>query len=132
MIHERFKTSFAEKVINLDWLGGFFDGEGCIFFKPLRKKKTWKGIEYYYPDLQVIIGQSGELGLQLCKELQVVYGFGKISSTHGSKLTKKTPYMTRLSGKKAFKFLIRLEPYLIIKQQKAKEVISYMADYYDN
>lgn len=122
----RFKTSFAEKVKNLDWLGGFFDGEGCIYFTETSRKYK----ETVYPEVQVILAQSGVVGYELMRALQNEYGFGKITSSHGSELTKQIPYMTRLSGKKALVFLKTLHPYLLIKQQKAEEVITYMEHYY--
>ena len=111
------------KIKNLDWVGGFFDGEGCIYINPLCVKSTVKGKSYSYPEIQVIVAQSGDLGKELMLAFQQEYGFGKITSTHGSSLTKKTPYMTRMSGKKAISFLEKLEPHLIIKKQKAQEAI---------
>ena len=122
----RFKTQFAEKVKNLDWLGGFFDGEGCIYFTDTAK--AYK--EKVYPEVQVIFAQSGLLGYELMLALQAEYGTGKITSNHGSSLTKEIPYMTRISGKKAIKFLKVISPFLLLKQQKAEWVINYMENYY--
>ena len=119
-----FRNSFAERVSNLDWVAGFFDGEGCIYYKADRVRSTVKGVQYRSPDIQVVIGQSGEQGKNLLEEFQKIYGFGKISNSHGSTLTKKTPYLCRLSGKKAINFLEKIEPALLLKKQKAQEVIS--------
>lgn len=122
----RFKNSFAERVKNLDWLAGFFDGECCIYFN--EKTKRYK--EKYYPEVQVIFAQSGDRGFELIKAIKEEYGTGKITTTHGSSITKQTPYMTRFSGAKAIKFLKLIEPHLVIKQEKAQQVIEYMENYY--
>lgn len=124
MEHNRFKNSFAD----LKWFAGFFDGEGCIYCKDRIRKVKDK--EYTYPDLQVIVGQSGDIGKELCEFLQGEFGFGKITSCHGGVLTKKIPYMTRLSGRKAYHFLLDLEPFLVLKKDKAKEAISMVKDRY--
>ena len=127
---KEFRTQFGEKrtyldyVKDLSWVGGFFDGEGCIYYKELAVKNTVNGKQYSYPEVQVIVAQSGEEGKTLLEMFQVEYGFGKITSNHGSKLTKKTPYMTRMSGKKALLFLKKIEPYLLLKQDKARLVIN--------
>ena len=122
----RFKNSFAERVKNLDWLAGFFDGECCIYFTETSRKYKDK----YYPEVQVIFAQSGERGFELMKAIKEEYNTGKITSTHGSNLTKQTPYMTRISGKKALNFLKLIEPHLVIKQEKAQQIINYMETYY--
>ena len=119
-----FRNSFAERVANLNWVAGFFDGEGCIYYHPDRVKATVNGTEYRSPEIQVIVGQSGEDGKLLMEAFQQVYGFGKITMGHGSELTKKIPYMCRLSGKKAITFLEYIEPYLVLKQEKAQMVIA--------
>lgn len=120
-----FKNSFAEAVKNKQWLAGFFDGEGCIYFKEDRVRATFKGKEYRAPDIQVILGQSGSSGKLLLEALQQEYGFGKISTAHGSEFTKKIPYMARLSGRKAIQFLKQIEPFLLLKKEKAVEVITF-------
>lgn len=113
-----------ERVSNLDWVAGFFDGEGCIYFHPDRIKATIKGVQYRSPEIQVVIGQSGERGKRLLEVFQELYGFGKLSTGHGSEFTKQIPYMCRLSGKKAISFLQKIEPYLLLKQEKAQMVIA--------
>ena len=131
-----FNTQFGEKkpymdyVKNLNWVGGFFDGEGCIYYNPSCVKCTVKGKQYSYPEVQVVIGQSGDEGRTLLECFQAEYGFMKISTSHGSSLTKKTPYLTRMSGKKALLFIQKLEPYLLLKQEKARLVIDATWSHY--
>lgn len=124
MEQQRFKNSFAE---NLIWLAGFIDGDGCIYCKPRIHNNKYKYIE-----LQIIVGQSGAMGLKLCEELQYFYGFGKITSYHGSTITKQKAYLTRLQGKKALMFLKKIVPYLYIKKQQAEEAIKQMDNRYGN
>lgn len=131
MQHSRFKNSFSEKVKNLDWLAGFFDGECCIYFTEKSKCRV-QDKDYSYPEVQVIFAQSGDRGFELMSAIKEVYNTGKITTTHGSKLTKQIPYMTRLSGKKAIAFLKLIESHLVLKQEKAQQVISYMDKYYAN
>lgn len=119
----KFRTSFGEKVKNLDWLAGFFDGEGCIYYNPTLVRATIKGKQYLSPTIQVIIGQSGEDGKSLLEALQLEYGFGKITNSHGSILTKKIPHSTRMSGKKALAFLRLLSPRLLLKRSQAELVL---------
>lgn len=125
----RFKNSFSERVTNLDWLAGFFDGECCIYFTEKSKCRV-NNKNYSYPEVQIIFAQSGERGFELMSAIKETYNTGKITSTHGSKLTKQTPYMTRISGRKAVNFLKLIEPHLVLKQEKAQQVISYMDKYY--
>lgn len=126
------QKEFREKVKNLDWLAGFFDGEGCIYIKEDTVKNTVKGKQYKYPEIQVIFAQSGDIGLALMQAIQEEYSFGKITSKHGSLLTKQVPYMTRTSGKKAVKFLKLLEPHLVVKQNKAQQAIKLGETHFGN
>ena len=131
-----FKTAFGEKrtfleyVKDLSWVGGFFDGEGCIYYNPSVVKCTIKGKKYSYPEVQVIVAQSGDAGKVLLECFQAEYGFGKITTAHGSHLTKKTPYLCRMSGKKALLFLKKIEPFLLLKQDKARQVITDTWEHY--
>lgn len=124
MEKSEFRNQFGECVKNLDWVAGFFDGEGCIYYNPSRVQNTVKGKSYSYPAVQVILAQSGDNGKLLLEAFQKEYGFGKITSGHGSVLTKQTPYLTRMSGKKALLFIKIIEPHLRLKQEKARNVMA--------
>lgn len=99
--------------MNIDYLAGLVDGEGCIRLHPSNRGEYRK----YYPRLQVTNTYKPLLEL-----LVSTYG-GAISGPKRSKISQKDTYDWRITGDKARKLLQDLIPLLIIKKEKAIEVI---------
>jgi len=96
------------------YLAGLVDGEGCIRLHPSNKGKYRK----YYPRLQVT-----NTYLPLLEMLVDSYG-GAIHGPKFSKQATKPCYDWRITGDKAREILKSLVPLLIVKKEKAIEVLS--------
>jgi len=96
-----------------DWLGGFFDGEGCIgvYLRNANKQNT---IKYYV--LVVCLAQSGNIGKQICESLKAIYG----GSVYADTSSKKIQWKWTISSQKAGDFLYSLKPYLLNKKEEAE------------
>lgn len=90
----------------LNYMAGFFDGEGCIIIT-----KKIKG-SYYV--VEVTIGNTNKKPLLLFKKY-----FDGTLLTAKRREHYKIIYTWRIQAKKAEKFLRAITPYLIIKQKKA-------------
>lgn len=101
-------------MISLEYLAGLVDGEGCIRLHPSNKGKYRK----YYPRLQVTNTYKPILDMLVDQ-----YGGAIHSAKTPQKEGWKIKHDWRLTGDKARELLNQLLPYLIIKQEKAKEVL---------
>lgn len=104
-----------------EYLAGFFDGEGCFYLG--EQTKNGKS----YPKAQILLGQSGEDGLQLLLEIQEEYG-GKLYhhlkiGEHGA---TKNAYKLWWNKEEGIHLITRLLPYLILKQSQAQKVLDYL------
>lgn len=112
------------------WFGGFFDGEGCIYFKE-RRPMRGKNKTYYQPELQIVVGQSGEHGYLLLEAIAEITGISSVKNSYtGSTISKQPAYLWRTSGKKALILLRQLRPYLIHKTEKADIAIQFMGNHF--
>ena len=95
--------------INLSYLAGFFDGEGCISILKYTKK-TQKNPAYF---LQAQIGQKYGSTLDWVKE------------TFGGNVYKKRDQTWIVTNFKAYEFIKLLEPYLKYKKPQAQLAIKF-------
>ena len=98
---------------NIDWLAGFFDGEGSIGVYPRnysRDKKT----RYYV--LVVSLAQSGNIGKEICDRLKAVYG----GTVYLGKSKTKPQWKWNISADIAANFLYSIKPYLHNKKEEAE------------
>lgn len=100
--------------MNISYLAGLVDGEGCIRLHPSNKGIYRK----YYPRLQVT--NTYKLLLDM---LVSQYG-GAIHGPKKGKSSYKDCWDWRITGDKARQLLKDLIPFLIIKKEKAIEVLS--------
>lgn len=100
--------------MDLHYLAGLVDGEGYIRLCPSNRGKYRK----YYPQLQVTNTYK-----PLLESLVSTFG-GSINGPKRSKIATKDCWDWRISGDKARQLLNELLPLLIIKQDKAKMVLS--------
>ena len=99
--------------MNIHYLAGLVDGEGYIRLCPSNKGKYRK----YYPQLQVTNTYK-----PLLESLVSDFG-GSILGPKRSKNATKDCWDWRISGDKARKLLHELLPLLVIKKDKAKQVL---------
>ena len=97
----------------IEWLAGFFDGEGSIgiYLRNTNKQKTKK---YYV--LVISLAQSGLIGEKICKTLQSIYG----GSVYCQQSVNKPQWKWNISANKAADFLYVIKPYLINKKEEAE------------
>lgn len=92
--------------MNMDWLGGFIDGEGCFSF-------AWRN--GFVPEFRIT--NTNREALYLAKEL---LGAGRVLDYDYSTAT----YF--LSGFKLLPVLKKILPHLIIKKQECELLIKYI------
>ena len=102
-------------VFSLEWLAGFFDGEGSIGVYA-RNTNRDKSIRYYV--LVVSLAQSGNIGKQICEKLQSIYG----GSVYLGKSAHKPQWKWNVSADLAQQFLYTIKPFLINKKEEADPV----------
>jgi len=100
---------------DLVYAAGFFDGEGSI---DISNRKEKNRIRYI---LQVRVGQSKEVGKQICNWLQLNFD-GYIFSRDRE---KNIEYLWTVTAQKAFKFLSQIYPYLKGKKNQANLAIEF-------
>jgi hypothetical protein len=100
--------------LSLEYLAGLVDGEGCIRLNPSGKGKYRR----YYPRLQVT-----NTYLPILEQLKEQFG-GCITEKKNNRPDWSTAYDWRVNGDTARTILTSLIPYLIIKKEKAVEVLS--------
>ena len=99
--------------MNLAYVAGFFDGEGCVSFCRVRSS--------FYP--RVLITNTD---LYVLKEIQNKFG-GDIRKLVGRKKNWKQCYMLRICWSSAVDFLDKISPYLRIKDRQAHTVFAWAA-----
>ena len=107
--------------ISVEYLAGFFDGEGCIGVYP---SKGSNGYVTY--NLIVTVGQVDPL---VIGHLHRKYG-GSLQFQERSKKIKdrQDAWYWRVSGRKAEKFLRAVFPYLIGKKPQVELALAYMGE----
>jgi hypothetical protein len=103
------------------YLAGFFDGEGTFYIG--WQKKNGK----QYPKAQVMLSQSGEDGYNLLNRIQQEHG-GTIYHhlKAGEYKATKDAFKIYWNKEEAIVLIERLLPFLILKQEAAKQVLQYL------
>jgi hypothetical protein len=107
----------------IGWLAGFIDGEGWIGWHNSKRQRP--GREPWIEKYPIVtIYQSDKPVLELIRAL---LGFGKVYQIKRYKSSswahKKTPYRLMFSSKQSRQLLVLIEPYLIVKRQKVREIL---------
>lgn len=103
----------TKKELNLSYIAGLFDGEGCISIHSSKNSFT------------VYVGIEMRDSLAL-KKIQSIFG-GKIGVVHNKK-KNCTMRRIRFSSRLAAKFLRSVYPFLTVKKKQAKVALD-MLDY---
>lgn len=109
------------KDLDLAWLAGFFDGEGCIDFphQPGRRLRIMH-LNYYYPRVRLV--NTHQDTLQVVRDILDANGLAYHVSNRG--VPKQRGHLpawdiTAQGFKRSKRWLEVLAPYLRTKQQKA-------------
>ena len=107
--------------ISIEYLAGFFDGEGCIGVYPSKNKKGYKTY-----NLVLTVGQIEPI---VIRKLHGKYG-GSLRFDERSKKIKnrQDAWYWHISGRKAERFLRDVFPYLIVKRSQAELALAYMGE----
>jgi len=96
--------------MDLRWLAGFFDGEGCVYLQCDRRKLAVFG-------LQITITQNDE---PILKEVQSEFG-GTVYLHKGRRC-----YRWRITSAPALSFLKAIQPYVRIKKEQVDLAIEFI------
>ena len=109
--------------LSLDWIAGFFDGEGHVSIGMQRHFKNGK----LYGRKNIILGQSGPDGLEILKQIQLQCG-GQLYHhlKPGEHKATKDAYKLYWKAEEGKKFLEQIIPHLKLKQKAALEVLDYI------
>jgi hypothetical protein len=110
------------KELPIEWVAGFFDGEGCA--KIGKQAKAKSGV--VYPRASLMLSQSGEDGLVILEQIQKQFG-GKIYHhlKVGEHKATKNAYKLYWNSEDGLAFLSQIIPYLRLKQHDARLVKEY-------
>jgi len=106
--------------ISIQYIAGFFDGEGGVYVTQKTDKRFGKGILVRNIRCQVTNGD-----IKVLKMIQQKYG-GVIREKQREEGWKPVFYLEIASQKDILKFLQDIEPYLIVKKEQVKLAIQYL------
>jgi len=104
---------------NLDYLAGFFDGEGSIFITKINNKKS--GNVWYR--LSVSCGNSDKRPIDMLRKFNP--RLKSFVYLHGRKLGYKPTYQWLTTGNTALRFLKEIESKLVVKRKQAELGIKF-------
>lgn len=112
-------------MISPEYLAGFFDGEGT-FYLGFQKSKNPES-DKLYPKAQVLLSQSGFDGKELLEKIREEYGGTLYQHLEaGEHKATKPAYKVYWNKLEAVQLITKLLPYLILKKDKAEEVLTYL------
>lgn len=122
MLLEDKNSAELKKMLDLSYVAGFIDGEGCItIFK--QKYQSSDGQTKWGHRLRVAVGQN---------DLEVLKKVKDASGVHGNIFTKKrtietnrTCYVLHFDGKHALDLIRKLMPFLIRKRPEAEAIEAF-------
>ncbi len=111
--------------MNVQYLAGFFDGEGTFAINYQKAKHPENNKKY--PHATVMLSQSGEDGHRLLQEIQKVFG-GRIylHLRPGQHKATKTAYKLYWNKSESVPLCEALIPHLILKKQAAENMLAYL------
>ncbi len=99
-----------DNILNLAYLAGFFDGEGCVY---ILKANAKHGVAF---SLEISFTNADKEPLELARSL---FG-GKVSRSSDSRPKSKPSYRLRIRSNQALSALTQLLPYLRVKRKRAE------------
>ena len=113
------KTTRGKRTLNLDYLAGFFDGEGSIFITKINNKRS--GNTWYR--LSCSCANSDKQPINMLRKFNPTLKL--FSYIPGRKCTYKPIYQWLVTGNTALNFLSVIEKHLIVKKGQAKIAIEF-------
>ncbi len=111
-----------ENRLTIEYLAGFFDGEGTFY---IGKQYSRNGKEY--PHATIMLSQSGDRGLEILSEIQKKWGgFIYEHLKAGQHKATKSAYKLYWNKQEGVALIKELFPHLILKQEEAKIVLTYL------
>src|SRR4051812_18219446 len=112
-------------MISIEYLAGFFDGEGTAWLGTQTKK------DKQYPHYTILLSQSGDLGLSLLNTIRQEYGgalYKHLSKGQkaGHATATKEAYKLYWNKAEGIKLLQNLIPHLVLKKQEAIKLLTYL------
>ena len=98
---------------DIEWLAGFFDGEGCIV---IVRRKPAKNFLHY---LRLDIGNTHKSSIE---KIHSILGCGTVNRSEG---TNRPMWRWQATGNGAAKTLWLLLPYLVTKRKQAKLALDF-------
>lgn len=122
---------YTQKDLELAWIAGFIDGEGCITIKKYARYKNQSTRYQAY----VCCSQATEDNIEALKALQILqkhFG-GSLYRQSKSKDTRaRESFQWLLVSSSAMECVKQLLPYLIIKKKQAELLIQYQSELKSN
>lgn len=112
-------TTDKEK-LNIYYIAGFIDGEGCISITKTKKRMAG-GSPRYFPYLAI-----SNTNLYILEMLKEKYPIGRKIREVLRKEGNRQCYSVRWDGNELRRFLEDIEPYLIEKKKQAQLVLKFM------
>jgi intein-encoded DNA endonuclease-like protein len=101
------------KVISHQYAAGFFDGEGSVLLD-VRDETSYS-----------LRAKVSNTNFEILELLATKYG-GSISSHGSRKLRHKLAKAWRVSDKKAVAFLLKIQPFLVVKKEAVRVALQYL------
>jgi len=112
LIKAKKETGNNEK-LDLNYLAGFFDGDGSISIKRQNHPQSTRGVCY---TLQVAVTNTNK---EIVEHFKKVWKAGHIQTKTPLKQTHKTAYVWRVTGRTAKMVLEPLLPFLRVRKEQA-------------
>jgi hypothetical protein len=121
-MQKTFNPPISLTPIQLAWLAGITDGEGCIHIHKTKANPKKGEITTKYC-LRLRIAMTSR---ETIKHIQTIVGFGNFYTRKPQKKTYRTQYAWEASSLQASAFLMMILPYMVTKKEEAQLGIEYM------
>jgi hypothetical protein len=109
--------------VSIEWLAGFFDGEGTFWVGEQTDKKNGKK----YPKCIVMLSQSGDKGKEVLETIQETFGGNLYQHLEvGQHKATKPAYKLYWNKNEAIKLIEKLRSFLLIKHEEANRAYQYL------
>jgi hypothetical protein len=111
-------------ITDIAYIGGLFDGEGCVTYSKRRQKKAANNKHYNFWDIRCEISMTDKYVMEW---LYTTLGFGAFNERKPTKswIGKKTQWRWRCSHRDALIFAKLIWPYAQVKMHKLEQIIDH-------
>lgn len=108
------------KQIDLAYMAGIMDGEGLICIVPIRRKDCADNVPAYR--LMIRLSLCNEW---LCRWFKMCWGGSVYTAKHSNYPERHQIWEWSVSNQQAYRFLIVIKPYLILKRDQAELAVKF-------